>query len=140
MAVEEHIPELARLRQISERLVSPELATKIIENLPDALVVVEVPSGRIVLFNGRAEKLFGYARVEVLGETVEILIPEMKRAAHIAHREKYVLKLEDRPMGEDQDLEARHKSGVVIPVLINLSSIVITEGTFVSAAVRRKGA
>jgi hypothetical protein len=63
----------------------------------------------------------------------------VKRAVHVEHRERYVMKLEDRPMGEDLDLTARHKSGAIIPVLINLSSIVITDGTFVSAAVRRKG-
>jgi PAS domain-containing protein len=57
MFEEDHIPELARLRQISERLVSPELAAKIIENLPDALVVTDI-AGRIVLFNAKAEKLF----------------------------------------------------------------------------------
>jgi PAS domain S-box-containing protein len=136
---EEHIPELARLREISERLISPELAVQLIDTAPDAWVVVN-EDGRIVLFNQRAVLLFGYVRGEVIGQPVEMLIPEAKRVVHVGHRTRYMDSPQVRPMGRDYDLEARHKSGKSIPVLINLAPVVISEGTFISAAIRRKGA
>ena len=137
VAEEPHIPELARLKEISERLVSPELVVRLIDTLPDALVVVN-EDGRIVLFNQQAELLFGYTRAEVFGQAVEILIPESRRGTHIGHREKYMGFPQVRPMGRDLNLEGRHKSGKTFPVIINLSPVIISDGTFVSAAVRRK--
>lgn len=134
----EHIPELTRLREISERLVSPELAVQLIETSPDAWVVVN-EDGRIVLFNQQAVLLFGYTKPEVIGRPIELLIPEARRDKHEEHRRAFMAMPQIRPMGVNLDLEARHKSGRTIPVLINLSPVVISEGTFVSAAIRRKG-
>ena len=134
---EEHMPELVRLKEISERLISPELAVKINEILPDALVVVN-NDGHIVLFNLAAELMFGYARVEVLGGPVEALLPLGVRSKHAAeHRPGYMDDPRVRPMGNNLRLAGRNKNGKEFPVEINLAPVVTTDGTFVCAVVRR---
>src|SRR5207237_1382866 len=63
----------------------------LLESAPDAIVIVDA-AGRIVLVNRQTELWFGYAREEMLGQPVELLLPERYRAAHIHHREGYVAK------------------------------------------------
>lgn len=133
----DHIPELARLKEISERLVSPELAVRIVEDLPDALVVVSNDDGRIVLFNGRAELIFGYSRVEILGQKIEVLVPDARRESHVKHRETFADDPRARPMGSAMLLAARRKDGSEFQVKINLSPIPTTDGIFTCAIVRR---
>lgn len=133
----EHIPELERLKRISENLVSPELSVRIVDALPDALVVAEMDAGRIVLFNSRAELIFGYSRVEVFGQPVEILLPEGVRSKHVGHRRGFVDDPRARAMGTGTILSGRHKTNGDFPAEINLSPIVTTDGTFVCAVVRR---
>jgi protein-histidine pros-kinase len=137
--IEEHMPELVRLKELTDQLVSPELALQLIDTAPDAWVVVN-ERGKIILFNQQAEFMFGYARVEVIGQVIEILIPEAQRSVHVQHRTQYVAAPQVRPMGQDLDLEARHKAGHSFSVLINLSPRMTTDGMYVSATIRRKGA
>lgn len=135
--MEPHIPELERLKRISENLVSPELSVHIVDALPDALVVAEMDTGRIVLFNSRAELVFGYSRSEVFGQPVEILLPDESRPKHVGHRRAFSDDPRARPMGTGMILSGRHKTGAEFPAEINLSPIVTTDGTFVCAVVRR---
>src|SRR6266545_7819650 len=67
--------------------------------------------GRIVLANHRAEEMFGYSRDELIGERIEILLPEGKRAAHVRDREQYFEQPRVRPMGIGVDLSGRRKDG-----------------------------
>lgn len=129
--------ELQRLKELSEELILPDLLVRLIEELPDALVVVN-ESGKVVLFNACAELLFGYHRVEVVGQTIEMLVPEAARDRHRGHRANYMDEPRARPMGLGLPLEARHKTGRTFPVEINLKPIVSTGGTYVSAVVRRR--
>jgi rsbT co-antagonist protein RsbR len=129
--------DLERLRTITGQLVGPELYGPIIENLPDALVVIDEP-GVIILVNHQAELLTGYHRSELLGSSVEMLIPEAARSRHVHHREGFVADPRSRPMGIDLPLVARHKSSREIPVRINLSPVVTSQGLFVAAIIRRK--
>jgi PAS domain S-box-containing protein len=133
----DHIPELARLKEISERLLSPEVQQKVNDEVPIALVVADA-EGRVVLFNRQAELLFGYSRVEVFGKPVEIFVPEARRGSHVQHRSRYTNDPQVRPMGRDLDLEARHKNGSTFPVAVMLAPLVTTEGIFTMAAIRRK--
>jgi rsbT co-antagonist protein RsbR len=128
-------PELRRLRALAEELVGPELFARLIESLPDALVVVNDHS-EIVLFNAQAEFLFGYHRSEVIGHEIEILIPEGVRHRHKEHRAGFMAQPRVRPMGLNLSLAGRHKSGTEFPVEINLSPVVAPEGLFCSAVVR----
>jgi PAS domain S-box-containing protein len=130
-------PELERLKAITGQLVGPELYGPILDKLPDALVVV-AESGEIILVNEQAEMLTGYHRSEMLGQKVELLIPEGVRDQHVRHREGFVADPRARPMALDLPLVTRHKSGREISVRINLSPVITSNGLYVSAIIRRK--
>lgn len=102
---------------------------------PDALVVVD-REGRIVLVNAQATGLFGHSRTEMLGQPVEMLIPERLRVAHLRHREGYAAAARPRPMGAGLELLARHKDGHEFRVEIALSPIETPEGLLVIGSVR----
>lgn len=126
---------LARLKRVTRDLISPELVVRLLDKLPDALIVVD-SAGEIVLVNERAELMFGYHRSELIGEGVEMLVPEALREAHRGHRENYVRSPKTRPMGAGAKLKAIRKSGLSIPVEISLAPLQTTEGLFVSAVIR----
>lgn len=130
-------PELRRLHQLAEEMVEPELYARLIESLPDALVVVN-EQGMVVIFNEQAELLLGYHRSEIIGGSVDALVPDALRERHAAHRASYATDPRARPMGIGLQLSARQKSGEEIPVEINLKPIPTTHGIFTSAIIRRK--
>jgi protein-histidine pros-kinase len=105
------------------------------ESLPDAILMVN-PAGRIVLANSQAERLFGYARGELRGQSIEILLPSRLGAAHVAHRSNYVVQPRMRAMGAGLELNGRRKDGAEFPVEISLSPLATEEGTLVMSAVR----
>jgi PAS domain S-box-containing protein len=107
----------------------------LLEAAPDAMVIVG-DRGRIVLVNGQTETLFGYARDELLGQPVEILVPERFRADHPAHRNGYFRDAAPRPMGGGLDLFCRRKNGSEFPAEISLSPMDSEEGRVVIAAIR----
>jgi PAS domain S-box-containing protein len=93
---------------------------RLLESAPDGIVEVD-GAGRIVLVNSQAEKLFGYAREDLLGKSVEILMPERFRERHPAHRGRYRAHSVIRPMGSGLDLRALRADGTEFAVDINLS-------------------
>jgi diguanylate cyclase (GGDEF)-like protein/PAS domain S-box-containing protein len=107
------------------------------------MVVVD-RSGRIILVNRQTERLFGYARTELVGRPVEVLLPTGVRERHVAKREGYTAHAEVRPMGAGLELLARRSDGTEFPAEISLSPLQTGQGLLVSAAVRditeRKGA
>ncbi|MDJ0857227.1 MAG: PAS domain S-box protein, partial [Desulfobacterales bacterium] len=107
----------------------------LLEAAPDAMVIVD-PAGVIVLVNSQTEKLFGYPRQELLGQTIELLVPEEKRAGHPAQRDQYLAQPRVRSIGEALELSAQAKDGTRIPVDISLSPIETREGALVVASVR----
>lgn len=126
---------LSKLREF-EPIADPELATVILEALPDAVIIINA-EGTIVLTNRQAELFFGYHRAELLSGKVEKLLPEPLREHHVAHRETFMAEPRVRPMGIGKVLLAKHKDGREIPVEINLSPVVTTSGTYVVAVIRR---
>ncbi|MBI3662324.1 MAG: PAS domain S-box protein [Acidobacteria bacterium] len=107
----------------------------IVEAAPDAIVGVDA-GGRIMLVNHQAEAVFGYSREELLGEAIEILLPEQHRGAHVGHRTGYVQAPTTRPMGTGISLVARRKDGSTFPVDINLSPTQTKEGLMITSIVR----
>jgi PAS domain S-box-containing protein len=130
---------VARERRVSKK---PRTGTEegglyraLVEAAPDALVVVDA-GGTIKVANKQAEALFGYTRDELVGQRIEMLVPEGVRARHPAHRERYVSSPQTRPMGAGLKLSARRKDGTQFPVDSSLSAIDTPDGLLVSAAVR----
>ncbi len=107
----------------------------LIESSPDAMVVVDA-DGSIVLVNAKAESLFGYRRDELLGQTVELLVPQALRRAHAAERAAYRANPQARTMGGRPNLTGRRKDGSEFPAEIALSPIDTRAGLLVYAAVR----
>lgn len=121
--------ELERTRALAERF------QQLVESAPDAIIVVD-GHGRIVLANAQTDKLFGYASDELIGQPVEILVPDSARGRHVAHRDGYIGHPSVRPMGTGLDLSARRKDGNEVPVEISLSPLQTREGVLISAAIR----
>ena len=107
----------------------------LIESAPDAMVIVD-EAGAIVLLNAPAEELFGYPRAELIGRSVEMLLPEERRQRHVRHRERFMAHPRARPMGAALELYARRKDGSELPVEVSLGPVQTEEGTLVSAAIR----
>jgi PAS domain S-box-containing protein len=115
----------------------------LLESAAEGIVIVN-PDGRIVLANVRTEELFGYQRDELLGQTLEVLLPERFRNSHADHRAGYFAEPRVRPMGIGLDLAARRKDGTEFPVEISLSFIKTEDGViamgFITDITERKQA
>jgi len=102
---------------------------------PDAIIVVD-REGRILEANPQVEALFGYSCGELLGGSVEILIPERLRTAHVEHRKDYSRQPHMRPMGSALQLYGSRKNGSEFPVDIVLSPLETEDGLLVLAVIR----
>ena len=95
-------------------------ARVLFESASEGIVIVD-RQGHIVLVNAKTEAMFGYARAELIGQPLEILVPERMRDVHARHRAGYALDPRVRPMGQGLDLTGRGISGNEFPVEISLS-------------------
>ena len=119
-------------RQLSS--LTHELFRQVVEAAPNAMVMAD-REGLVVLVNVQAEKLFGYPRNELIGNSVDMLVPERMRHAHPEFRRMFYGDLRSRPMGTGRDLFALRKDGTEVPVEIGLNPVTTTEGVFVLAAI-----
>lgn len=99
----------------------------LLSSAADALIIVDA-DGRIVLVNPPAERLFGYSSQAMIGQTLEILMPERFRGAHVAERTNYFSQLRARPMGIGMELRGQRSDGVEIPIEVSLSPLETDRG------------
>ena len=108
---------------------------ELLESAPDAILELDNEC-RIVLLNRMTEQLFGYARAELLGQTLEVLMPEALRGAQTQHRAYHLNQAVTRLMGSGLKLEARRKDGSNFPVEISFSPVTSDAGFRVTAIIR----
>src|SRR5579863_875287 len=116
------------LRRSEERL------RRVVEAAPNALVMINA-GGKIEMVNAQAERVFGYSRSEILGQPVEMLVPERFRGGHADLRASFFADPGTRPMGAGRDLFGLRKDGSEFPVEIGLNPIETEEGTMVLSAI-----
>jgi len=120
-----------------ERLAADARLQSLVEFAPNTIVVVGV-DGRIETFNREGERCFGYDRDELLGEPLEILVPERLRQQHVAHRSRFFadrLSAEPVRMGAGMATYGRRRDGSEFPAEVNLSAVRTDQGTKVLAVI-----
>src|SRR5579863_5559148 len=118
-------------KTVAETLLSP----SILEAIPDAVAAVN-QQGVIVRVNSQTETLFGYTRDELIGQKIEMLVPERQRPQHQLHREHFHQQPKIRRMGSGLDLFGRRRDGSEFPVEISLSPVGTNDGTMVLSVIR----
>jgi PAS domain S-box-containing protein len=122
--------EQARIVRLSESRFRA-----LLESAPDGIIITD-RDGRISIVNRQAEVLFGYEREDLIGRSIEVLLPERARDGHAAHRAKYLAAPAVRPMGRGLALSGRRNDGSEFPAEISLSPLETEEGLLITAVVR----
>lgn len=110
-------------------------AADLLNSAPDGIVIVD-GRGEIIVVNSQTEILFGYSRQELIGQSVEVLIPTRFSHAHLKHRASFFAEPHVRPMGRDLELFGRRKDGKEFPVEISLSPLRTPAGLYVISTIR----
>lgn len=122
------------LHDVTERQRAEERFRVAVEAAPNAMIMVD-REGKITLVNTQTERLFGYARIELIGQRIEMLVPERFRAHHDRYRSVFFANAATRPMGSGRDLYGLRRDGSEFPIEIGLNPIETSEGMFVLSAI-----
>jgi PAS domain S-box-containing protein len=135
LSTDEGMMVMSAVRDITDRKKAEQKFRGLLESAPDAMVIVG-RDGRITLVNSQLERLFGYPREELLGQAVDLLVPQRYRAHHTMHRSGFFTQPRARAMGAGLELYGLRRDGSEFPVEISLSPLETEEGLFVSGAIR----
>jgi PAS domain S-box-containing protein len=125
----------ARLKQtIRERGAAEEQFRLVVEGAPIGMIMVN-QVGRIMLVNAQIEKVFGYGRDELLGQSMELLVPERFKTVHPGHRDRFFAAPIQRAMGTGRELYGLRKDGSEFPLEIGLNPIEMADGVMVMASI-----
>ncbi|MEQ8878258.1 MAG: PAS domain S-box protein, partial [Cyclobacteriaceae bacterium] len=124
---------LATKKDLAEN--SLEQTSTLLDSTPDPIIIID-NSGTILLSNLQTQQVFGYSKEELVGQKVEVLIPERFKGNHVSHRTSFFKAPKTRSMGSGHELFAKRRDGKEVPVEVSLSPIKIGEEIWVSAAIR----
>ena len=129
-------PRLLRgvILDITERRQADERFRLVVDAAPTAMLMVD-GSGSITLANRQAENVFGYSRAELLGQCIDMLVPEHSRAGHAGDRGDYAAEPSVRAMGAGREVFGRRKDGSEMPLEIGLTPILMSKDLFVLASI-----
>lgn len=130
LVIERRQAEEERIRQATEYKFQ-----RLVELAPDAIMTVDA-AGRILMVNNQTEHLFGYRRDELIGKSIEVLLPERYRAIHRRHMSVYAAHPRIRPMGLGLELFGRRRDGTEFPVEISLSPVIEDDSRYTTAIIR----
>jgi PAS domain S-box-containing protein len=130
LAIQEHSKELEA--EVEERKRAENRFRMLVETAPMGIVIAD-KKGRMAEMNAQALRMFGYEREELMGQSVEVLLPERLRMAHEGHRSGYVRDPHARPIGVGMELFARRKDGTEFPVEISLGPLETKDETLISS-------
>ena len=116
-----------------DQLLNDDLFRLAIESSPNGVAIV-APAGSIVMANARLESEFGYEHDELIGQHIEVLVPESLRSVHALARSDYLTQAETRRIGV-LEVFGRRKDGSQIPVQVGLSAILTSSGVYALASV-----
>ena len=122
------------MTEVAEHATAKERFRRVVESAPFGIIMVN-QGGSIQLVNAQAEQLFGYTREELLGQPVELLVPEDARSKHPADRLLFQTSPRVKPMGARPGLRARRKDGVELPVEISLVPLSMHDAPVVLATI-----
>jgi len=122
-------------RDITKRRRTEQTFQDLLESAPDAMVVIN-DDWTIVLVNAQLERLFGYSRHELLGNTTEMLVPQQFRADHPPKVDEFISESRVRPLAAGLELQGERKDGSVFPVEVSLSLVETEDGRLFSSTIR----
>jgi PAS domain S-box-containing protein len=129
------VVEVAKItRDITEQKFAEEKFRLAVESCPSGMVMID-RTGKVVLVNTETERLFGYRRDELIGRSVDVLVPMRLRSQHVRHREGFIRHPETRRMGAGRELFGLRKDGTEFPVEVGLNPIQTSEGLLVLSVI-----
>jgi PAS domain S-box-containing protein len=130
------VQDITERKRAEQALADAEQRSRsLLESAPDGMMIAD-EQGQIVIVNAQFEVLFGYAKEEIVGQHIEVLLPERYRHQHIGQRTSFFSSPSVRAMGSGRELFARRKDGTELPVEISLSPLQTEEGVLVSSSIR----
>jgi PAS domain S-box-containing protein len=120
--------------EVEKRKLAEEQFRLLIETAPTGILICD-GQGRITEANAQLQRMFGYGREALVGQSIETLIPEENRTEHIGHRTNYAKAAQARPMGIGRELRGRRSDGSTFPVEISLGPLATRDGVLISSTV-----